>query len=69
MTNTEVKELGWILGFGAGANWEITPMDEIKYDILGNCINGSRAFGPEHPAYQDPFEAFEKTFGKKFVIK
>lgn len=62
---TDAEKIGWVLGFCAGANWELTPFDERKYDMSGNCINGSRSFGPEHEAYQSPFVAFEKHFGKK----
>ena len=66
---TDIEKIGWIVGFSAAANWEITPINERKYDMLGNCLNGSRSFGREHEAYQDPFIAFEKRFGEKFCFK
>ena len=65
---TDSEKIEWVLGFGAGANWEITPLNERKYDMFGDCINSSRSFGSEHWAYQDPVAAFEKHFGEKFVL-
>jgi len=65
---TDAEKIGWVIGFGAGANWEITPIYERKYDMFGNCINGSRSIGPEHEEYQDPVVAFEKHFGEMFLL-
>lgn len=62
------SKISWIFGFNAMANWEITPINERKYDIFGNCINGSRPISPKHKAYQDPFKEFEKVFGEKFQL-
>ncbi len=66
MTNAE--KIGWLFGFNAGANWEITPMNERKYDDSGNCTNESRIVAPNHKDYQSPIKAFEKKFGEKFQL-
>lgn len=66
---TDARKIGWILGFAMGANWEMTPMDEREYDILGNCINETRSIKPSDEDFQDPIKAFEEKFNLNFNDK
>ncbi len=60
MERKEIHRLGWVLGFEACANWEMTPTPERKYDKAGECINPTRRIKPEDPRYLNGFEEYIK---------
>jgi hypothetical protein len=67
MTDEQV-DLCWILGFGAGANWTITPMNERQYNFLGECKNPVTVLNPGDEGYQDPIDAFYIYHNRPFKL-
>ena len=52
--------IGWMLGFGCTANWELIPFDERrpgKSDV--------RIVHPGEEGYQDPYEAYLRYMKKE----